>query len=145
MWLALADSVAFIHAAYVGFVVFGFAAILLGYAAGWRWVHNLCFRLAHLAAILAVCAEALMGWTCPLTTLENWLRQRAGESIYAGDFIGRWLDWLIFYRAPLWVFTTMYLAFGAVVLATLWLVPPRMPSPRKGRNARCNLCGRGNA
>jgi Protein of Unknown function (DUF2784) len=130
MWRAFADCVVAVHAAYVGFVVFGLAAVLIGYVAGWRWVHNLYFRLAHLAAILTVCAEAIAGWTCPLTTLENSLRQRAGEVTYGGDFIGRWLDWLIFYRAPAWVFTTVYLAFGAMVLATLWLVPPRMPSHR---------------
>lgn len=130
MWRTLADLTVAIHAAYVVFVVFGLAAILLGYAAGWRWVRSLYFRLAHLAAILAVCAEAVLGWTCPLTTLENYLRERAGEAAYAGDFVGRWLDWLIFYNAPAWVFTTVYLAFGTSVLATLWLVPPSRSNPR---------------
>lgn len=76
-----------------------------------------------------------MGLACPLTTLENSLRMRAGEVTYGGDFIGRWLDWLIFYRAPEWVFTTVYLAFGAMVLATLWLVPPRMPSHGTSRSS----------
>jgi hypothetical protein len=135
MWRALADFVVAIHAAYVGFVVFGFAAILIGYFAGWRWVRNLYFRLAHFAAILIVCVEALFGWSCPLTTLENSLRMRAGEVTYGGDFIGRWLDWLIFYRAPEWVFTTVYLAFGAIVIATLWLVPPQMPPHRASRSS----------
>ncbi len=121
----LADLTVALHAAYVAFVVLGLAAILLGYVAGWRWVRNLYFRLCHLAAILAVCAEAVLGRTCPLTTLENLLRQCAGEAGYAGDFIAQWLDWLIFYNAPQWVFTAVYLAFGAVVFATLWLVPPQ--------------------
>lgn len=79
MWWAFADCIVAVHAAYVGFVVFGLAAVLIGYVAGWRWVRNPYFRLGHLAAIMAVCAEALLGWTCPLTTLENSLRQRAGE------------------------------------------------------------------
>ena len=126
-WRALADLIVAIHAAYVAFVVFGFAAIPLGAAAGWRWIGNGYFRLAHLAAILAVCVETLVGMTCPLTTLENALRERGGAAGYAGDFIGHWLDWLIFYNAPAWVFTILYLAFGACVAATLWLVPPRMP------------------
>lgn len=127
IWCALADSVATIHAAYVAFVVFGLAAILLGFFAGWRWVRNGYFRLLHLAAILAVSAEALAGWTCPLTTLENVLRRRGGEASYGGDFIGRWVDWLIFYNAPLWVFTILYLTFAAAVIAALWLVPPHWP------------------
>ncbi len=131
MWRALADLIVAIHAAYIAFVVFGLAAILLGYAEGWRWVRNLYFRVAHLAAILAVCAEAVLGWICPLTTLENYLRERGGEAAYAGDFIGRWLDWLIYYDAPAWVFTTVYLVFGAIVLATLWLVPPSHSNSRE--------------
>ncbi len=127
LWGMLADLVVALHAAYLAFVVFGFALIVLGYVAGWRWVRNAAFRLAHLAAILVVCAEALSGWTCPLTTLEDSLRQRGGERVYTGDFIRRWLDWLIFYNAPAWVFTTVYLAFAAIVLVTLWLVPFRIP------------------
>jgi hypothetical protein len=78
MWRLLADLTVALHAAYVAFVVLGLAAILLGHVAGWRCVRNLYFRLGHLAAILAVCAEALLGRTCPLTTLENLFRQRAG-------------------------------------------------------------------
>jgi Protein of Unknown function (DUF2784) len=27
------------------------------------------------------------GWICPLTPLENYLRQRSGESAYQGEFI----------------------------------------------------------
>jgi hypothetical protein len=129
-WRILADLVVTVHAAYVGFVVFGLVAILAGYAMQWQWVRDPYFRLAHLAAILFVCAEAFGGWVCPLTTLEDAMRQRAGQAAYAGDFIGYWLDWLIFYNAPQWVFTTLYTAFGALVLATLWLVPPRLKRRR---------------
>jgi len=67
----LADLVVTIHAAYIGFVVLGFTAIVLGSAMGWRWARNLYFRVAHLAAILLVCLEALIGVSCLLTTLEN--------------------------------------------------------------------------
>src|SRR5690348_6299968 len=122
-WRVLADSVVAFHAAYIAFVVFGLGAILAGSARGWRWVRDPYFRAAHLAAILLVCAEAIAGVACPLTTIENSLRTRAGGSGYPGDFIGYWLDWMIFYNAPGWVFTAIYLAFGALVLATLWLVP----------------------
>ena len=122
-WRVLADCVVAFHAAYVTFVVFGLVAIFAGHAAGWRWVRNVWFRAAHLAAILLVCAEAVVGVACPLTTLENSLRMRAGGAAYPGDFIGYWLDWIIFYDAPPWVFTAIYLSFAALVLATFWLVP----------------------
>ena len=55
-------------------------------------------RAAHLAMILLVCAEALVG--CAFTRLENVLRLRGGETGYTRDFIGYWLDRLIFYNAP---------------------------------------------
>ena len=125
----LADVVVGIHALYVGFVVFGLVAILLGGAMRWPWVRNPYFRLLHLAAIGFVCLEAIAGLDCPLTTLENGLRFAGGQNGYGRDFIGYWLDRLIFYDAPPRVFTIVYLAFGALVLATLWLVPIRTSSP----------------
>jgi Protein of Unknown function (DUF2784) len=97
---ALADLVVTIHAAYVGFVVFGFTAIVLGSAMGWRWVRNLYFRVAHLAAILLVCLEALIGVSCPLTTLENRLRVLGRGRPYAGTFVGHLLERLVFYSFP---------------------------------------------
>src|SRR5450755_1797987 len=119
----LADVVVAIHALYVAFVLFGLAAILIGYAWGWRWVRNRYFRIIHLIAILLVCAESIIGIDCPLTTLENGLWLAAGQNGYGGDFIGYWLDNLIFFNFPPWVFTLIYCAFGAAVLSTLWLVP----------------------
>jgi Protein of Unknown function (DUF2784) len=128
LWRVIADIVVAVHAAYVAIVVVGFAAILIGSAAQWRWVRNVYFRAAHLAMILLVCAEALVGTTCPLTRLENALRLRGGETGYARDFIGYWLDWLIFYNAPPWIFTAAYLTFGMLVLLTLWFIPVRRPA-----------------
>ena len=86
LWRVMADIVVAVHAAYVAIVVVGFAAILIGSAAQWRWVRNFYFRAAHLAMILLVCAEALVG--CPFTRLENVLRLRGGETGYTRDFIG---------------------------------------------------------
>ena len=103
LWLVTADLVTVIHAGYIAFVVIGFVAILVGWAAQWDSVRNSYFRVVHLAMILFVCSEALMGTTCPLTAWENALRVRGGESGYSRDFIGYWVDWLIFYDAPIWV------------------------------------------
>jgi hypothetical protein len=89
---------------------------------------NFYFRVAHLAMILLVCAEALVGTSCPLTRLENVLRLRGCDTGYARDFIGYWIDWLIFYNAPPWVFTAVYLTFGMLVLITLWFIPARRPA-----------------
>src|SRR5260370_24793869 len=95
LWLVAADLVTAIHAGYAAFVVIGFVAILVGWTLRWHWIRNLYFRIAHLAMILFVCCEAIIGSTCPLTVWENALRARGGESGYSRDFIGYWLDWLI--------------------------------------------------
>jgi hypothetical protein len=123
----LADVVVVLHAAYIAFVVFGLIAILTGIVMRWRWVRNFWFRIVHLAAIGVVVVQALAGVLCPLTTLENYLRTRAGEATYVGSFIGHWAHEMIFYDIPARAFTSIYCAFGAAVLATLLLAPPRRP------------------
>lgn len=147
----LADLVVVLHAAYVSFVVFGQAAILFGLVLHWAWIRNFWFRTLHLVAISIVCLEAIAGIVCPLTTLEDFLRLRAGRSGYSGDFIGYWVHEWIFFDAPPWVFTICYVAFGLIVAATFLLAPPRWPrrrndsrQPRSGdrpilhRNSRAN-------
>ena len=121
----LADAVLVLHVALVVFVVGGLAAIVAGNVAGWRWVNRLGFRLAHLAAIGVVVAEAWFGAVCPLTTLEVDLRLRAHQSTYEGSFIEHWLQRLLYYDAPGWIFTLAYSVFGLAVVATWWLFPPR--------------------
>jgi Protein of Unknown function (DUF2784) len=128
MMAILADLVVAFHVAYVAFVVVGLAAIFIGAVAGWRWVRNVWFRAAHLAAIALVLFESLAGVACPLTTLENSLRARAGQPGYAGAFVAYWLDSLIFYRAPGWVFIALYAVFTLAVVLAFWLIPPRRES-----------------
>jgi hypothetical protein len=135
MWYGLlADLVVAFHLAYVCTVVFGFVAILLGAALGWRWVRNRWFRCAHLTMITIVALEALAGFTCPLTTLEDRLRERAGQASAGGTFVGRLLHDLMFPPLPEWAFTILYVCFAALVLATFWLAPVRWrPGPRAER------------
>lgn len=121
----LADAVLLLHAAIALFVVSGPLFILLGNRRGWRWVYGWPFRAAHLAAIAFVVLQAWLGQTCPLTTLEMALRAQARQSAYAGGFIEHWVGRLLFYRAPTWVFTLAYSAFGALVALLWWRYPPR--------------------
>jgi hypothetical protein len=121
----LANAVVVVHASYVSFVIFGQLAILVGGLLRWKWIRNLPIRLVHLAAILVVVLEAWCGITCPLTTWEQELRERAGEATDRGDFIATWVHQILFYDFPPWVFTTCYSAFGALVVLTLIFVPPK--------------------
>jgi hypothetical protein len=66
----LADVVLVVHFAVVVFVVGGLPLIVVGNLRGWLWVDDFRFRVAHLAAIVFVAAQAWLGRICPLTTLE---------------------------------------------------------------------------
>ena len=122
----LADLVLATHAALVMFVIGGLAAILVGNFRGWRFVNAWWFRAAHLAAIAVVAAQAWLGITCPLTTLESALRVKAGGAAYETSFIEHWLARLLYYDAPAWVFTAAYTLFGLAVAAAWWRFPPRL-------------------
>jgi len=129
----LADLVLVLHAALVAFVVGGLVLVVVGNRHGrgrswvqsWAWVNGLRFRIVHLAAIAFVTAQAWLGATCPLTRLEMWLRAKAGLGVYEGDFIAHWLHWLLYYRAPAWVFVLAYSGFALLVLLAWWRYPPQ--------------------
>ena len=138
MFQFLADAILALHFAVVMFVVGGLLLIVVGNLGGWRWVNALWFRLLHLAAIAIVVAEVWLGIACPLTTLEMWLRAQAGAGAatgYSESFVGHWLQRLLFYSAPPWVFVLAYTVFGALVVAVWFRFPPtlksanRFPSP----------------
>lgn len=128
----LANAVLMIHVGIVLFMVFGLVLTLAGGARGWAWVRNIYFRLAHTLGIVYIAMEAWLGIVCPLTTLEMWLRERAGQSVYDGDFIAFWLRKFLFFEAPPWVFIAAYSSFGLLVLLSWVLVPPRWPWRRAG-------------
>ncbi|MEM7610417.1 MAG: DUF2784 domain-containing protein [Pseudomonadota bacterium] len=117
----LADLILVVHFAFVLFVVVGFALILCGMAASWRWVENRTFRLIHLAAIGIVVLQAWLGQLCPLTIWESQLRRLAGEQGYSGSFIEHWLHKVMFFEAEQWVFMLIYTVFGLLVALTWWL------------------------
>ena len=126
----LADFVVVLHAAYVLFVILGLLLVLIGIFLQWRWTRHFWFRIIHLSMISVVIYEAVFGITCPLTTLEASLRQRAGESTHEGSFVGFWVHELLFYEAEPQVFTTAYCLFGLLVLTTFLLAPPHRPFAR---------------
>jgi polyferredoxin len=119
--VSAADALLVLHFAIVVFIIGGLALTWTGAALGWAWIRNPWFRYLHLGAIAFVAAEALLGIACPLTVWEDMLR----GNMRAESFIGRWVQRLLYYRAPEWVFTSLYLAWAAATLVTLRLVPPR--------------------
>ena len=124
----LADALLVVHFLIAAFIVAGLLLVWIGALAGWPWIRNPWFRYLHLAAIVFVAAEALLGFACPLTIWEDLLRGGARPE----TFIGRWVGRLLYYNAPEWVFTAVYAAWAGATLLTLRLVPPAPPKRRAG-------------
>ena len=125
-----ADTVLLLHVVFVAFVIAGLLFILAGRVVGWSWVRNRGFRVAHLAAIGVVVLQSWFGAICPLTTIEMTLRDRAGDTTYPGTFIAHWLESVLYYEAPAWVFALCYTVFGALVIASWFWVRPHKAKRR---------------
>lgn len=77
----LAEAVVLLHCGFVLFVVGGALAVL-------RWPRVLWL---HLPAVAWGALIEFNGWICPLTPLENWLRQRGGQAGYQGGFVEHYI------------------------------------------------------
>jgi hypothetical protein len=86
LYSALANAVLVLHAAFVVFVLFGGLLAL-----HWRRLPWL-----HLPSVLWVILIELNGWICPLTPLENRLREAAGAQGYSGGFVEHYLLPLVY-------------------------------------------------
>jgi hypothetical protein len=104
MWFrTLADGVLAVHFLFVLFVILGgFLAL--------RWR-----RLAyvHIPVALYGAAIEFLGFVCPLTPLEVWLRRRGGEAGYAGGFIEHYITAALY---PTGLTREIQLALGVGVL-----------------------------
>jgi hypothetical protein len=100
----LADIVVSIHLFFVLFALLGAVLII------WRrWVIWL-----HLPAVLWAIWIELTGGVCPLTPLENWLRIRAGQGGYRGDFVQHYLLPLLY---PIGLTRNIQILLGLVVIS----------------------------
>lgn len=104
MWARFAaDAVLLVHLAFILFVVAG-ALLVLRY----RWVAWL-----HIPAAFWGTWVELGNRVCPLTFLENELRQRAGQSGYSESFIEHYLVPIIY---PAGLTRTAQLWLAAIVI-----------------------------
>jgi Protein of Unknown function (DUF2784) len=139
-----ADAVVVVHLLFIGFVVFG--SLLT-----WRWPN---VASVHVPVAVYGALVEFIGFTCPLTPLENYLRHRAGETGYRRGFIEHYLVRVIY---PPGLTRTMQAGLGVLVLLIMvggyWgglhrrkLGRPRGPaSARAGsaaRPARARAAGR---
>jgi len=98
-----ADFIVVLHFCFAAFVLFG--ALL---ALRWRWASAI-----HIPAALWGAAVEFFGIICPLTPLEQQLRQLAGERGYTGGFIEHYLLPVLY---PAGLSRTAQLVLGALVV-----------------------------
>jgi hypothetical protein len=119
MWRALADLVLLIHFAFVVFVIVGgFFAIR------WRWL-----PWVHLPAVAWAVVLEFSGWICPLTPLENLLRQASGEAGYVGGFLEHYLVQVV-YPVGLTPEIQIFIGIGVLLIngiaySVVWRGQPR--------------------
>jgi hypothetical protein len=112
-----ADTLIALHFAFVVFVVVG------GFLA-WRWRRLIW---VHAPVVLWGALIEFVGWTCPLTPLENHFRRLAGESPYQGSFIEHYIlsvlypvDYTLALRVTLGVLVVALNAVAYGVYLRLW-------------------------
>ena len=105
----LADLVLIIHLAFVLFVALG--GLLVLRFPRLAWVH---VPVAVYGALIE-----FVGFICPLTPLENWLRRRGGEAGYAGGFVEHYITAALY---PSGLTREIQIAIGVGVLVVNALV-----------------------
>ena len=110
----LADAVVLLHFAFILFAVLGGLLVL-------RWPVALWL---HVPALLWGTAIEVTGGVCPLTPLENRLRELGGAEGYAGSFVQHYLLPII-YPAELtrelqWFLAAALVTVNAVVYLLVW-------------------------
>ena len=118
-----ADFILLFHLAFTLFAVLGGLLVLRRPALLWL----------HLGAVFWGVVIELADWICPLTPLENFLRERGGEEGYAGGFIEHYVVRLL-YPENLTI-ELRYLLGGGLIAVNLiiygfvFLVRRRKPLP----------------
>lgn len=121
--IELAEIVLAVHVGIILFNVFGLVVIPIGGWRGWRFVRGFWWRALHVAAMAAVAVQAVAGRACFLTL---WQGELTGSASHTPLIMG-WVNQVIYWPLPLWVFTVAYVVVLLYVLVLCWLVPPAWP------------------
>ena len=118
-----------LHLAVIAFNIAGCVLIPVGAWRGWRWVRGFWWRLAHLLSLAVVAVQAMLGRACFLTL---WQGDLSG-STHAQPLIAGWVNRLIYWPLPLWVFAVAYVVVFVYVIALWFWVRPTMPRSNRMR------------
>ncbi len=119
-----ATAILLLHIVVIAFNIFGLIVIPLGAWRGWAFVRGFWWRAAHLAILAVVALQAVLDRVCFLTVWQSDLLRQAGETASSAPLIQRWVNRVIFWPLPLWVFAVLYVVVWLYVVALWRLVPP---------------------
>jgi hypothetical protein len=115
-----AASILAVHLSIIAFNLLGLVVIPVGAWRGWNFVHAPLWRLLHLASLGVVAAQAVIRRACFLTI---WQAALEGKSGSREPFIMHWINTLVYWPLPMWVFETAYILVFIYVLALIRIVP----------------------
>ena len=114
-----ADIILLLHFLIVIYIVSLFLLIPIGFKLNWQIVKNKKIRLSHFFLMLLITFESLIGITCPLTLIENRLR----NIDHSENFINYWLSKVIYWDLPSYYFVVIYLFFLFLTTILLFKYP----------------------
>ena len=121
----LADAVIFTHLLWIIFMIAGFFFTLYAIALKKSLLNWWRFRTLHLVGIFYVGSLSVLGKYCPLTILENKLREQfSPQQVYQGSFISHYLEKIVYPEIdPLLIkIPTLSLAIFTILIFVLF--PP---------------------
>lgn len=99
-----ADLLVIIHLGFIIFVITGGFLVL-------KWPRMMYL---HIPAAAWGALIEFQGWICPLTPLEQHLRQAGGQRVYSGGFVEHYMEPIVY---PAGLTREMQIHFGLVVIA----------------------------
>ena len=115
MNIIFSEIVLLFHFCIFLFMVLGFFLIPLGYYQKWEWVKNKYYRLIHLVLMGIIFIETILGFMCPLTVLENFLR----NNIEINNKITQIIHQIMYWDLPTYQFIILNL-LSLFYLIFLW-------------------------
>jgi len=104
LYNSLADLVLVLHGFFVLFVLLGGFLVLWKSSVAWY----------HIPAVFWAANIEFFGWICPLTPLENMLRERGGVSGYDTGFVEHYIVPILY---PVSLTRQMQVGFGLIILS----------------------------
>ncbi|MDH3390851.1 MAG: DUF2784 domain-containing protein [Desulfobacterales bacterium] len=104
LYNSLADLIVVLHSLFVLFVMLGGFLVLWKSSVAW----------CHIPAVFWAASIEFFGWICPLTPLENMLREKGGAAGYDTGFVEHYIVPILY---PASLTRQVQINFGIIVLS----------------------------